>query len=339
MKVAKPLYLFLVLIFSQSLHAQKALTLAFGSCSNQELPQVMWPFILDQQPDVWIWMGDIIYLDSENLVYTRNAYQKQKDNPDYQTLRANAEIIGVWDDHDYGLNDGGKNWLVKDQKKELMLEFLDEPQNSQRWYHRGAYTKKTFTAEGLVIDVILLDGRYFRDDLTKSRSLSKRYDPNPIGQGTMLGEEQWYWLEKQLQRSSADLCIIISGTQVLSEEHGFEMWGNMPHEKERLLNLLKAYPTKNVLFLSGDRHIAEVSKTNLEGVPYSVIDVTSSGLTHSYESADEENKYRISPLVSEKNFGVLKIHRTEGSVLVNVELRGLENKLFYEKLLRYPSLK
>ena len=42
------------------------------------------------------------------------------------------QIIGTWDDHDYGLNDAGKEYDGKDFSQQLMLDFLDEPSDSLR---------------------------------------------------------------------------------------------------------------------------------------------------------------------------------------------------------------
>lgn len=310
--------------------------IAFGSCDNQRLPQVMWPAINANKPDLWIWMGDIIYMDSDSLKITKEAYQFQKENPGYKTLMDSTEIIGVWDDHDYGLNDGGKEWSVKDQKKELMFDFLDEPANSPRRKHDGVYISYDYFLKGnKSIKVILLDGRYFRDTLTHSPVKGVRYEPNSYGQGTLLGKEQWNWLEKELKNSEADLNIIISGIQVLSVEHGFESWGNFPYERDKLFDLLKSTHAKNVLFLSGDRHIAEISRIDIEGVNYPVFDITSSGLTHSYEGADEPNKYRVSPLIDQKNFGILTIKPEGNDLMVDVELKGEQDTLFYALKLHY----
>ena len=42
---------------------------------------------------------------------------------------------------------------------------------------------------------------------------------------------------------------------------------------------------------------------------YWIYDITSSGLTHSYESLeDEPNQYRISPLLTMLNFGKIEIN-------------------------------
>jgi alkaline phosphatase D len=282
-------------------------------------------------------MGDIIYMDSDSLELTREAYQVQKENPDYMVLMDSTEIIGIWDDHDYGLNDGGKEWEVKEDKKKMMLYFLDEPENSPRLKRDGVYISYDYFLKGnSSVKVILLDGRYFRDTLNYSPIKGKRYDPNPYGQGTMLGKEQWKWLEKELKQSKADLNIIVSGIQVLSEEHGFESWGgNFPHERDKLFNMLKSTKAKNVLLLSGDRHIAEISKIDIDGLDYPVYDITASGLTHSYEGADEPNKFRVSPLIDQKNFGILMIKPGENKITVEVELKGENDTLFYSKTLNY----
>ena len=39
-------------------------------------------------------------------------------------------IVGIWDDHDYGINDGNKHFEYKDEFKELFLDFLNEPKES-----------------------------------------------------------------------------------------------------------------------------------------------------------------------------------------------------------------
>jgi alkaline phosphatase D len=47
---------FATMILNQIAPAQ-TYKVAFGSCNNQELPQEMWKEIVEQQPDLWIWMG------------------------------------------------------------------------------------------------------------------------------------------------------------------------------------------------------------------------------------------------------------------------------------------
>ena len=139
-----------------------------------------------QKPDVWIWLGDNIYGDSEDVAVLKAKYDQQKSNPIYQQLRQSASIVGVWDDHDYGVNDGGKEYPRRKESQQLMLNFLDVPSNSPLRRQEGAYSVSEYGPKGQRVKVILLDGRYFRDPLKKE---GKRNVPNPAGD--ILGEAQW----------------------------------------------------------------------------------------------------------------------------------------------------
>ena len=58
-------------------------------------------------------------------------YQTEKENPDYKLLREQCRVIGVWDDNDYGVSDGGKENRNKVECQRLLLDFLDEPYCAQ----------------------------------------------------------------------------------------------------------------------------------------------------------------------------------------------------------------
>ncbi|VAV86037.1 Phosphodiesterase/alkaline phosphatase D-like protein, partial [hydrothermal vent metagenome] len=153
-------------------------------------------------------------------------------------------------------------------------------------------------------------------------------------EGSMLGEVQWKWLTNQLQNSKASFNVIVSSIQFLSSEHGFESWGNMPHEVDKLINLIKTTQAKNVIILSGDRHISEFSKKEVDGLTYPIIDFTSSGLTHSYINfKGEPNQYRIEDVVFEKSFGILKFDFDK--LTVTMQMRGKDNVLQQELIQSY----
>ena len=303
-------------------------TIAFGSCNNQELPNLMWPAIEKNKPNVWIWGGDVIYTDTYDMAFMAENYQKQKNNADYAAFAKKVEVLGTWDDHDYGLNDGGIEYIKKAEAQQLFLDFLDVPKNDERRIQEGVYFSKDYRVNNNTIKIILLDTRYFRTSLTPDNETKKRYKPNLYGEGSMLGNTQWEWLKNELQNSKAAYNIIVSSIQFLSGEHGFESWGNMPHEVDKLINLLKSTNAKNTIILSGDRHISEFSKIEIAGLSYPLIDFTSSGLTHSYTNFKEEaNKYRLGKVVSEKSFGILKFDFKANKV--TMEIRD-ENNVIYE---------
>lgn len=322
-------------VVHNAIESENAFTIAFGSCSNQELPQVAWPAVLANNPDVWIWMGDNIYMDSENMEATQSVYSKQKSDSAYTLLRSRATVIGTWDDHDYGINDGGKNWPYKEEKKLLALEFLDVDSSREVWSRPGLYDSYRFeTDDSIVIQVILLDTRSFRDDLNKAVSVKKTYIPYPDSSGTILGEAQWNWLNEKLADTLIDIHLLISSIQIISSEHRFEKWANFPRERQRLFDLIARHHFPEVLLFSGDRHIAEISRIQPPGFPRPIYEVTSSGLTHSYESVNEEsNRYRISPLIGSKNFGLLKMARLSKGIRVEVELKDISNAVLAEQIL------
>jgi alkaline phosphatase D len=172
----------------------------------------------------------------------------------------------------------------------------------------------------------VLDTRYFRTALTDAKNSKKRYQPNNYGEGTILGDKQWQWLENQLRNSQADFNIIVSSIQFLSGEHGFETWANFPHEVDKLKQLMVSSKAKGVLIVSGDRHISEFSKANIKNLEYPLIDFTSSGLTHSYKNfKSEPNKYREGFVVSDLSFGVLKFNFDTKTVAM--QMHGIDNVL------------
>ena len=301
--------------------------IAFGSCNNQVLPNTFWTEIKKNSPDVWIWGGDIIYSDTEDMSYLEQNYLKQKNNVGYANFIKKVEILGTWDDHDYGINDGGIEYDKKDASQQLFLDFIDVSKNSERRKQKGVYFSKDYTVNNEIIKVIILDTRYFRTALTPDTETEKRYKPTTSKDASMLGETQWNWLKNQLQNSKASYTIIVSSIQFLSAEHGFETWENMPFEVTKMEDLLISTKTKNTIILSGDRHISEFSKKEIDSLNYPLIDFTSSGLTHSYaNSSGETNKFRVGSLVSKKSFGILKFDLKTNRVLM--EIRGENNKIY-----------
>lgn len=283
--------------------------LAFGSCNRVDLPNLLWDDVLNAKPDVWVWGGDNIYADTDDMVALRAMYNEQKEQSIYKKLVERTDILGTWDDHDYGLNDGGVEFKAKDASQQEFLNFMDVPEDSPLRKRQGVYNSKKYEVDGHTINIIILDTRYFRTKLTPDTETKKRVKPNEYGVGTMLGAAQWGWLEKELNDSKADFNIIVSSVQYLSNEHGFETWGNFPHEVDKLANIILDSKAKGVIILSGDRHISEFSSTKITGMEYPLIDFTSSGLTHAYRGfTGEPNKYRVGEVVFTESFGILEFN-------------------------------
>jgi alkaline phosphatase D len=311
-------------------NADKAdLTIAFGSCNDHKKENFLWKEIIKHQPKVWIWGGDNTYSDTKNMSVLKRDYQVVLDNKDYQALQKVAKIVGTWDDHDYGLNDGGVEFSAKKESQQAFLDFMGVSKTDKRRGQEGVYHSEMVETKKGKVKIITLDTRYFRSKLTKNTFTKKRYLPNKYGEGTMLGEAQWAWLTKELNTSTADFNVVMSSVQFLSWEHGFETWGNMPHEVDKLKALIKASKAKGVVLMSGDRHISEFSKTTIEGMAYPLIDFTSSGLTHAYtEYVFEANPFRIGDVVPKIAYGLLLFDFTKKEI--TMQIRGINDVLLGE---------
>lgn len=287
-------------------------TIAFGSCNQQNAVQSFWPVIAAQNPDLWIWLGDNIYADTDDMQVMASKYQQQLNVPGYQSFRQQVPVIGIWDDHDYGMNDGNRTFRQKHQAKAQFMSFMGLDDSHAMRQHAGIYHSLVLGQPPQQIKILLLDTRTFQDPLKKSPPGShKNYLPN---HGTLLGAEQWRWLTQELQQSTAQINVIASSIQVIAKDHRYEMWANFPKERTRLLDLLVSSGANNPLILSGDRHLSEVSKINWQGLD--IYDITASGMTHSFRGNQEFNAHRIGELVVDKSFSTLSIDWSRHTAVV-----------------------
>ena len=304
--------------------------IAFGSCNREYKPQLLWKPILACRPEVWIWLGDIVYGREDDLPDLARRYQAAKAQPDYQALRSRARIIGMWDDNDFGVSNGGAENPNKRQSQELLLNFLDEPSDSPRRTQAGVYAAYTFGPPGRQVKVILLDGRYFREE---PPHLWDWIRGAPASASDILGAQQWEWLEQQLATSTADINLIGSGTQVIATEQPYEKWAEFPKARARLFNLIAKTQPRNVIFLSGDRHLGEISRAIDPRIPSPLYDITSSGMTHHAEShwfhdfRAEPNRFRLGENYVALNFGLLEIDWNASPPVVTAQIRGVDNVL------------
>jgi alkaline phosphatase D len=190
------------------------------------------------------------------------------------------------------------------------------------------------------VQVIGLDTRWFRSQLlvTDQRGApgKERYLPDADPAKTMLGEAQWRWLETQL-RASADVRVIVSSVQCVVEGHGFERWGNLPAERERLYRLIRDSGARGVVVVSGDRHIGGLYREANTLLPYPLYEMTSSGVTHPWAAAKEAGPNRIGPLVTVQHYGVLDIDFAARRLTLS--LRGIDNRTLHSQAITFDELR
>jgi alkaline phosphatase D len=307
-------------------------TLAFGSCAKENKKQKIWQNIQKENPDLFIFLGDNIYADTEDMDVMKSKYSKFWNNPYFKSFRNNVPLLATWDDHDYGQNDAGEEYPKKKSSKNIFLHFFD-PSNTQRRNQKGGiYTSYLLGPVGKKLHIIILDTRWSRTKLLKEKRIYpiiKRtlrgmgpYRPNPNPNAKILGDEQWAWLEKEL-KIKADLRVLVTSIQVLADFTGWESWANFPKEREKLLNLLKKNKKPKTIILSGDVHRGEIARLKLTE-DLTLVEVTSSGLTQTTLKIPP-NKNRLFPPFLKDNYGLLKI---DWGKYMTLSIKGKKGKSY-----------
>jgi alkaline phosphatase D len=285
-------------------------------------------------------IGDNIYADTSNPEVFRAKYEQFGNHPDFKEFRATRPILATWDDHDYGLNDGGSDFPGKHLAKNEFINFWNIPKTSPVHKQGGIYHSATFGPLNQRVQVILLDTRFFRGPLVKSKG---GYVANPDPKSSMLGQEQWQWLEGQLLEP-ANLRIIVSSIQFVAEGHPYEKWSNLPLEKQRFLDLIKKTKANGVVLISGDRHHGELSKLPKQKTGfYDLYDLTSSGMTEKSQGyRDEWSAWRVSPPKPYfgDQYGEIKIDwQGKSGPLVSLLLRNSRQEILASSLIKLADLK
>lgn len=281
---------------------------AFGACWKSNRSQGHWEQIIKNQPQFWLWLGDNVYANTSNESEMKKKYQELAEQPGYIKLAKSTPVIATWDDHDYGGNDIGCEYPERPMSQRVFLDFFNEPTDSPRRQRPGIYTSYYFGKKQQRVQVILLDTRYFRSPL-KKRSGKPPYRrmgnwlPDPSPNKTMLGDAQWAWLESELNKP-ARFRIIASSIQFSAPFNGYETWANFPHERQRMIDLIKKNKAEGVVFLSGDIHSSEFCLDESVGC-YPLFDHTSSSLNVPLGAAATHR--RLGPAYGGPNFGIVTI--------------------------------
>lgn len=289
--------------------------IAFGSCASEQRAQPIWTVIEEQDPQVFIFAGDNIYGDSDDPAVLRQRYHQLNAIPEFAAFRKKVPLLATWDDHDYGRNDAGVEYPIKRESQQAFLDFFGVSTDSPRREREGIYHSEVIGPVGKRTQIILLDTRYHRSRLERAPAPEGRrrgpYKPAAYRDQDMLGETQWAWLEEQL-RVPAEIRLIVSSIQVVAEDHIYEKWINLPREHRRLMSLIEDTGANGIVFLSGDRHHAELSHRLAGRVPYPLYDLTSSGLNQSRARSGEfrvpeNNRFRVQGPYRGHHFGMVTI--------------------------------
>ncbi|MEN9874986.1 MAG: hypothetical protein RL186_1883 [Pseudomonadota bacterium] len=321
----------------------KTLTrIAFGSCAKESKDQPIWDAVLAAKPDLFIFLGDNVYLDTRDPDEMRAKYAMLAAKPGFAKLRETTPILAVWDDHDFGEDDAGVDYPMKDVSREIFCDFWGEAATSPRRTRDGIYTAHVFGSKGRRVQIIMPDLRFNRSEIIKldlggktykvwekelmvaGKPVPGPYARNPDLTSSMLGETQWAWLEAQL-RIPADVRILASSLQVIADFPGWEAWINYAQDHQRLIDTIRKTKANGLFCLSGDTHYGEISKL-ATNVPYPLWDFTSSGLTEVWPVIPP-NALRVGEAFRARNFGLIELDwQAQGKTAIRVNINDEQGK-------------
>jgi alkaline phosphatase D len=295
----------------------------FGSCNQEDKPQPCWGPISNLDPDLFLWLGDNVYNDTEDVNVMIQKYETQANIPGYKRIVEQMPIIGTWDDHDFGANDSNSTYPMREESRQQFLNFIQEPEDSKRWDQDGVYTSYKIKSKFGKVKFILLDLRY-------------NQTPQRGANGDLLGENQWQWLEQELANSDADFHIIGSSISVLSHSPPYtEDWDKFPNSYNRFFNLLDTYRPQGVLLIAGDKHFGGYFSrpTGPNGRRY--YEMLSSGLTRTvpkFYKPIARRLYGAHKTFTEINFGHIRFDWSRPNPALICDIRGRLGQLALRRI-------
>lgn len=249
--------------------------------------------IYEKKPTLMLWLGDNTYLreaDWNSRTGVLRRYTHTRSLPELQPLLAQSQHIAIWDDHDFGPNDADGSFWNKETTKEAFTLFWANPSYGIRKQGITGYFEWGDAA------FFLLDNRWWRSPNNRS-----------TGRREILGAEQTEWLIDNLKESKATFKIVAVGGQFLNPLEVYENHANYREERAYILKRLEEEQITGVVFVSGDRHISEISRLDRTGL-WPVFDITASPLTsRAVAQSTETHPLRVEgSFIKERNFTTLE---------------------------------
>ncbi len=269
-----------------------------------------------------VWLGDNWYTREVDY-YTRWGlnYRASRDRslPVLQKFMAAMPQYSIWDDHDYGPNDMGKSYILKEESRKIFMNYSCNPGYGQKG--EGIYSLVTYGD----VDIFLTDDRYFRSEDDMPDSIDGKQNESK----TYFGKMQMDWLKNAMLHSKATFKIVATGGQILNPYSDYECLKAYSAEYNDLLKFLSDTKVKGVLFFSGDRHHSEVIKLERKGL-YTLYDVTNSPYTSGVGKVRGEelrNPARIpGTLVEAQNFTKVSVSGKKNERVLAIEFLGLKGE-------------
>lgn len=253
--------------------------IALISCVNDYMywPPI-WKQLKRQKPEVIFFLGDNVYADAisafkhtndadEAFIWGRYVHTFNKIS--FFKNDKLTPTFSIWDDHDYGQNNGTSKFKYKKESEAILKAFMaryDYPMTNEPANVVSNGPGISFKLNAFGMDFYFLDDRSFKTDLKADGIVG------------LLGDAQENWLFSDMGQPSKNPVWIINGMQnFFTYKKGEGYNTSFPADFAQFLQKIKS-TSRKVTFLSGDIHFSEILKIESDILGYETREITSSAM-------------------------------------------------------------
>lgn len=338
MPLAKLIYVVITLLVAVApALAQQSTRVAFGCCMDHSERQDVFDALNLADPEVFVFLGNTVDVDAGDMDDMLEAYDVLNRFRGPKVLRRQSAVMSMWNRTDYAIDgQAGTNNPLKYAVRNHFLTFWREPISSPRMFQEHGIAKAVVFGEAPQrVQVIMLDGRWNRDPLTRvgwverlKRALDSEqgpYLPNPSA--TLLGDAQWQWLAEQLQEP-AEVRVLMSATPFFAPVNGYDSWAMYATEQQRLVEMLQQLQPQGLVLATGDRGFGELAKID-DVLSYPLWQVTS-GYLSSASEAPYRFEQRHGEAFEQARYGQIEVRWQDTPELI-LSLRDVDGRALVEQ--------
>lgn len=303
---------------------------AFGSCCRiqYDADQPIWNAVRGLEPDLFFWLGDNIYGDSDDPAVLTDLYSRGRVVERLTPLLRSTPQLAIWDDHDFGYNDSDGRHPRKQEALKVFKNFWANPSYGEP-DSPGVYFRHSHGG----VDFFFLDGRYNRDPITKPDNAAK----------SMLGTRQKRWLKAALSASTAPFKVLVSGGGWSSAENekGGDSWATYMTERNEIFDHIRDHDIGGVFCISGDSHMGELNCIPRSAAGgYDIYDMCSSPLAQmpANKNTRQMPEVRVRDTWTRSvNVGLMHFRMTGGKPSMTYTLHDVLGEPVWEPLVLTPD--
>jgi alkaline phosphatase D len=304
--------------------------IAFGSCCRIQFDpdQRIWNAVRGLDPDMFFWLGDNIYADSDQPAALTDLYARGRTVERLEPLLRSTPQLATWDDHDFGYNDSDGHSPFKAQSLQVFKNFWANPTFGEA-DNPGVYFKQHYGG----VDFFVLDGRYHRDRTDKTDDANK----------TMLGAAQKAWLKRELKASRTPFKVLAigGGWSTAENEKGGDSWGVFLTERNEIFDFIRDHGISGVVCISGDSHMGELNCIPRSGEGgYDIYDFCSSPLAQmpAAKNTRQAPEVRVRDTWTRSvNVGLMRFDMTGDTPTLTYTLHDIMGESVWDALVLTPA--